>query len=120
MFRLWKIGIVSIFPDMFRAVSEYGMTRQALETGAISLEVFNPRDFTTDRHKAVDDRPYGGGPGMVMKPEPLSKSIDSAKQSIDGRVVYLSPQGDKLDQSMVRKSIGFKWIGIGVWTIRRD
>ena len=97
-----EIGIVSIFPDMFRAVSDYGMTRQALEMGAISLEMFNPRDFTTDRHKAVDDRPYGGGPGMVMKPEPLSMSIDSAKRSIDGKVVYLSPQGDTLDQSMVR------------------
>ena len=81
-----EIGVVSIFPDMFRAISEYGMTRQALETGAVSLEMFNPRDFTTDRHRAVDDRPYGGGPGMVMKPEPLSMSIDSATQSIDGPV----------------------------------
>jgi len=98
-----EIGVVSIFPDMFRAISEFGMTRQALKTGAVSLKMFNPRDFTTDRHKAVDDRPYGGGPGMVMKPEPLSISIDSAKQSIDGPVVYLSPQGDKLDQSMVRR-----------------
>jgi tRNA (guanine37-N1)-methyltransferase len=98
-----EIGVVSIFPDMFRAISEYGMTRQALETGAVSLEMFNPRDFTTDRHRAVDDRPYGGGPGMVMKPEPLSMSIDSATQSIDGPVIYLSPQGDKLDQSMVRR-----------------
>jgi tRNA (guanine37-N1)-methyltransferase len=98
-----EIGIVSIFPDMFRAISEYGMTRQALEMGAVSLEMFNPRDFTTDRHRAVDDRPYGGGPGMVMKPEPLSMSIDSAKQNIDGPVIYLSPQGDKLDQSMVRR-----------------
>jgi tRNA (guanine37-N1)-methyltransferase len=98
-----EIGVVSIFPDMFRAISEFGMTRQALETGAVSLEMFNPRDFTTDRHRAVDDRPYGGGPGMVMKPEPLSMSIDSAKQNIDGPVIYLSPQGDKLDQSMVRR-----------------
>ena len=98
-----EIGIVSIFPEMFRAVSEYGMTRQALETGAVSLEMFDPRDFTTDRHRAIDDRPYGGGPGMVMKPEPLAMSIDSAKQVIDGPVVFLSPQGDKLDQPMVRR-----------------
>ena len=98
-----EIGIVSIFPDMFRAISEYGMTRQALEMGAVSLEMFNPRDFTTNRHRAVDDRPYGGGPGMLMKPEPLSMSIDSAKQVIDGPVIYLSPQGDKLDQSMARR-----------------
>lgn len=98
-----EIGVISIFPEMFDAVTRFGMTRLALEAGEISLTLYNPRDYTTDRHRSVDDRPYGGGPGMVMKPEPLAACIDAAKRTISGPVIYLSPQGRLLDQDLVKE-----------------
>jgi len=96
-----QLGIISLFPEMFDAVTGYGMTRVAVERGALSLRCYNPRDFTDDRYRTVDDRPYGGGPGMVMMAPPLARCIDAACASIPGPVVYLSPQGEKLDQSLV-------------------
>ena len=98
-----KLGVVTIFPEMFTAVSESGITRSAMESGAIDLEFFNPRDYCQDRYRAVDDRPYGGGPGMVMKPEPLARCIDDARSSLDGPVVFMTPQGTRLDQDKVRE-----------------
>lgn len=96
---LW-VGVVSLFPDMFQAITQYGVTGRAVRQGIIQLECWNPRDFTTDKHRTVDDRPYGGGPGMLMMVQPLTDAIRAAKQSAGGKVhtVYLSPQGRKLDQ----------------------
>lgn len=95
------IAIVTLFPEMFAAVSDYGVTGRAVQKGLLGLQCVNPRQFTSDRHQTVDDRPYGGGPGMVMMAEPLSQAIHTAKQGMSGRVktVYLSPQGRPLDQN---------------------
>jgi tRNA (guanine37-N1)-methyltransferase len=97
-----RIDVISIFPPMFEAVSAYGVTGRALAKGVLSLTVWNPRDHTTDRHRSVDERPYGGGPGMVMRPEPLAKAIAAARAANpSAAVLYLSPQGRRLDQAGV-------------------
>ncbi|MGI9310572.1 MAG: tRNA (guanosine(37)-N1)-methyltransferase TrmD [bacterium] len=95
------IAVLTIFPRMLDAVAEHGIVAQALGKGALTLRRWNPRDFTEDAHRAVDDRPYGGGPGMLMKPAPLAKAIDAAKLENRGPVVYLSPQGERLDQALL-------------------
>jgi len=99
---MW-LGIISLFPDMFKAVSEFGVTGRAVKNNLLSLQCWDPRDFTHDKHRTVDDRPYGGGPGMLMKVQPLRDAIDAAKQAAgEGvKVIYLSPQGRKLDQAGV-------------------
>ncbi len=114
---MW-FGIVSLFPEMFAAVSQYGVTGRAVHDELIKLEFWNPRDFTLDKHRTVDDRPYGGGPGMLMMYAPLKAAVNAAKQAAlarsesDGssasgiqkpKVVYLSPQGRKLDQRGVEE-----------------
>lgn len=113
-----KVAIVTLFPEMFSALTDYGITSRAIDKGLIEVYFSNPRDFTTDRHQTVDDRPYGGGPGMVMKIEPLQKAIADAKAWILGdavktaegtagtrthdiKVIYLSPQGLLLKQEQV-------------------
>lgn len=100
-----RISIVTIFPDMIRAVTEFGITRRAVENGLLEVATVNPRDFTEDRHRTVDDRPFGGGPGMVMKVAPLQGAIQAAKQAAgsNAKVIYLSPQGRTLDQAAVEK-----------------
>jgi len=97
------IGAVSLFPDMFSAVTDYGITGRAVREGLLTFQSWNPREFTHDRHRTVDDRPYGGGPGMLMKIQPLRDAIHSARASAPGKacVVYMSPQGESLDQSVV-------------------
>ena len=96
--------VISLFPDMFNAISEYGITSRAVKNQKISLHFKNPRDFTNDSHKTVDDRPYGGGPGMVMKVEPLRHAIQSARNEAPAntRCIYLSPQGKTLTQENVK------------------
>lgn len=95
-----RIGVVSIFPEMFRALTDSGISSRAVNNSLLQLEFWNPRDFTQDRHRTVDDRPYGGGPGMVMKPEPLSAALHEARAALpQARVAYLSPQGRVLDQA---------------------
>ena len=96
-----RFDVVTLFPQMFAAVSESGITSRALQAGLWQLRTWNPRDFTTDNYRTVDERPYGGGPGMVMLAEPLEKALDAAKAAGAGRVVYLSPQGRKLDHRRV-------------------
>src|SRR5499427_748178 len=86
---------------MFTAVTGSGITSRALEAGLWSLTTWNPRDFTTDNYRTVDDRPYGGGPGMVMLAEPLERTLDAVRKVSDGRVIYLSPQGRRLDHQGV-------------------
>ncbi|GHC28325.1 tRNA (guanine-N(1)-)-methyltransferase [Kushneria pakistanensis] len=109
---MW-IGVVSLFPEMFDAVTRYGVTGRAVERGLMRIDCWNPRDYASDRHRSVDDRPYGGGPGMLMKVDTLRSAIAQARQhgeqqaegddSEPVRVIYLSPQGRKLDQEGVRQ-----------------
>ncbi|MEZ5503681.1 MAG: tRNA (guanosine(37)-N1)-methyltransferase TrmD [Halioglobus sp.] len=89
------IALVSLFPEMFTAVSEYGVSGRAIRLGLVRLSHSNPRDYAVDAHRTVDDRPYGGGPGMLMKVDPLQKAIASARAAAghSARVIYLSPQG---------------------------
>lgn len=97
-----QIAIVSLFPEMFAAVAGYGVVGRAIDQGDVALVYRNPRDYTEDRHRTVDDRPYGGGPGMVMKVEPLRRAVVAARAALDqpARVVYLSPQGRTLDHQL--------------------
>ena len=81
---MW-IGVVSLFPEMFKAVTDYGISRRAVENGLLALEVWNPREFTEDKHRTVDDKPYGGGPGMLMKVQPLKDAINAAKNKAQDR-----------------------------------
>lgn len=98
-----KIAVVTLFPEMFAALTEYGVSSRAIKNRLLELNCINPRAFTSDRHQTVDDRPYGGGPGMVMRIEPLRAAIQAAREWIDGpcRVIYLSPQGRVLDHAGV-------------------
>jgi len=102
-----QFDVVSLFPEMFAALTQSGVTRRAFEQERWGLTLWNPRDFTTDRHRTVDDRPYGGGPGMVMLAKPLEATINAAKarQVERGlpspRVVFMSPQGKPLTHERV-------------------
>jgi tRNA (guanine-N1)-methyltransferase len=102
-----RFDVVTLFPPMFEALTRHGITRRAAEEGLYSLHLWNPRDFTTDNYRTVDDRPYGGGPGMVMLAEPLDKAIAAARQQqaeagvAKPKVVYLSPQGRMLNHEVV-------------------
>lgn len=99
---MW-IGVISLFPDMFHAITDFGVTGRAVKRGLLEINLWNPRDFAHDKHRTVDDRPYGGGPGMLMMVQPLRDAIQAAKQAAgdDVKVIYLSPQGKKLTQSGV-------------------
>jgi tRNA (guanine37-N1)-methyltransferase len=98
-----RFDCVTLFPQMFAAVTDAGITRRALEQGLWRISLWNPREFTSDGYRTVDDRPYGGGPGMVMLAEPLEKAIAAAKAADSGaaRVIHLSPQGRLLDHARV-------------------
>ena len=103
----YVFDVVTLFPEMFSALTQHGVTRRALEQGIWSFTPWNPRTFTTDNYHTVDDRPYGGGPGMVMLPDPLLKALNAARtrqQELgigQPHVVYLSPQGKPLDHGRV-------------------
>ena len=98
-----RIDVISLFPPMFEAVSGHGITGRAVKNGLLTLRVWNPRDYTEDKHRSVDDRPYGGGPGMVMMIEPLERAIRAARgeQTQTAKVIYLTPQGRRLDHAAV-------------------
>ena len=96
-----RLDAITLFPEMFAAVTQSGITSRALEKGLWQFNAWNPRDFTTDNYRTIDDRPYGGGPGMVMLAEPLEKAIAAVKAAGGGRVIYLSPQGARLDHKKV-------------------
>jgi len=104
-----RYDVVTIFPPMFDALLDQGITRRALDEGRYELKAWDPRDFTTDGYRRVDDRPYGGGPGMVMLPDPLEAAIEAAKarQRQAGvarpHVVLMSPQGERLGEKLVRE-----------------
>ncbi|MBL3598369.1 MAG: tRNA (guanosine(37)-N1)-methyltransferase TrmD [gamma proteobacterium endosymbiont of Lamellibrachia anaximandri] len=94
-----RFDVISLMPPMFDALKAQGVVGRALERGQAELVLWNPRDYTTDVHRTVDDRPYGGGPGMVMKYAPLQAAVEDAlKASSGAKVIYLSPQGKRFDQ----------------------
>ena len=98
---MW-LGVISLLPEMFDAVSNDGVFGRALASGRLTLNRYNPRDFTKDKHRTVDDRPYGGGPGMVMMVEPLRQALAAAKADAPAntKVVLMSPQGKRFDQGL--------------------
>ena len=104
-------GVVTLFPEIFAAVTQSGVTRRALEEGRWSLQCTNPRDYATDNYRTVDDRPYGGGPGMVMMPGPLERALHAARDrqlaagAVKSRVMYLSPQGAPLTHRRVMQLV---------------
>ncbi|MDD1644103.1 MAG: tRNA (guanosine(37)-N1)-methyltransferase TrmD [Methylococcaceae bacterium] len=104
-----RFDVVTLFPEMITAAASYGVTGRAIERRIVSLSVWNPRDYTHDKHKTVDDRPYGGGPGMVMKYQPLHDAVKSAKGagSETAKVVYLSPQGKQITQALLSEACDF-------------
>lgn len=99
-----RVAVVTLFPDMVMAVARYGVTARAVDRGLLELDCRNPRDYAPDRHRRVDDRPYGGGPGMVMTYEPVRAAIAAARAAADGasRTVHLSPQGRRIEQRDIR------------------
>lgn len=103
-----NIFIISLFPELVEQASSYGVLGRAIKQQKLTLKCFNPRDYTDDKHHTVDDRPYGGGPGMLMKVEPLYRAIMAAKEAAakeragnDAKVVYMSPQGKCINQQML-------------------
>ncbi len=99
---MW-IGIISLFPEMFRAITDYGVTGRAVKNGLLSIQSWSPRDFTHDRHRTVDDRPYGGGPGMLMMVQPLRDAIHAAKAAAgEGAKVILSVH--HRDASLIKRA----------------
>jgi tRNA (guanine37-N1)-methyltransferase len=104
-----QFDVITIFPEMFDAITRHGITRRALEEGRFGFATWNPRDFVSDNHRTVDDRPYGGGPGMVMLADPLEACIDAAlaRQKERGvavpKVVLMSPQGERLTERLVQE-----------------
>ena len=99
------IGVITLFPQMFDALTASGISGRAVSQGRVRVRTWNPRDFTADVHRTVDDRPYGGGPGMLMKIEPLRDAITAAKAVLgsDTKVIYLSPQGRQLNQAAINR-----------------
>jgi len=104
-----RFDVVTLFPEMILEGSSFGVTGKAIEKDVVGLSVWNPRDYTHDKHRTVDDRPYGGGPGMLMKYQPLCDAVNDAKRHVDSRhgnnkkarVVYLSPQGKQITQALL-------------------
>ena len=98
-----RFDVITLFPEMFAALTASGITRRALDRGLWRMECWNPRQWTQDVHRTVDDRPYGGGPGMVMMASPLEQAIGAAKVGAGGtaKVIYLSPQGARINQQRV-------------------
>ncbi|CAD83694.1 tRNA(guanine-N1)methyltransferase [Candidatus Blochmanniella floridana] len=97
------LGIITLFPDMFNAITRYGVVGRSVRKGGLVIKIWNPRDFTYDQYHKVDDRPYGGGVGMIMMIQPLKRAINQAKNDLgcDAKVIYLSPQGKRLCQKYV-------------------
>ena len=99
-----RFDVVTLFPEMILGGSSYGVTGKAIEQNVVGLSVWNPRDYTHDKHRTVDDRPYGGGPGMLMKYQSLCDAVNEAKRNFvckDTRVIYLSPQGKQITQGLL-------------------
>ncbi len=103
---LSRIDVVTLFPEWVQSLRQLGLTGRAISEGTVQLTCWNPRDYAEGVHRSVDDRPYGGGPGMVMRPGPLARAIEAARGAdADVRVGCLSPQGRRLDQAAVRELV---------------
>ncbi|BGI50777.1 MAG: tRNA (guanosine(37)-N1)-methyltransferase TrmD [Arsenophonus endosymbiont of Ceratovacuna japonica] len=102
-----KIGIISLFPEIFCAITKYGIISNAIKNNLLNIQYWNPRDYTNNKRRTVDNRPYGGGPGMLMMAQPIVDAINAAKYKIGKKVkvIYLSPQGRKLDQQCIYQLI---------------
>jgi tRNA (guanine37-N1)-methyltransferase len=101
-----RIDVITLFPEMVEQVVNYGVVGRAANQNLIALQCWNPRDYTVDRHRTVDDRPYGGGPGMLMKVQPLEETIRAVREeNPQAQLVYLSPQGKPVDQDMLAKQV---------------
>jgi tRNA (guanine37-N1)-methyltransferase len=98
-----RFDVVTIFPAMFGPVFQQGVVGRAIERGVIELKAHDLRDFTHDRHRQVDDMPFGGGPGMVMKPEPVIEAVETIRKSNLGPVILMEPWGELLDQSLAEE-----------------
>lgn len=100
-----QFSVVSLFPEMFDAVAKFGVVGRAIDNGLVSLQCINPREFTTDARRTVDDRPYGGGPGMVMKYEPMAAAIEQARNTMPAQslVICMSPQGAPFNQAAAQR-----------------
>jgi tRNA (guanine37-N1)-methyltransferase len=104
---MMRIDVVTLFPGMIREHAAYGIQGRAIENGLVLLETWNPRDYSEDKHRGVDDRPYGGGPGMVMQVQPLRAAIQRAKAAdVAAPVIFLSPQGARFDQDKAQQLAG--------------
>ncbi len=103
-----SIAVITLFPEMFRAITDFGITGRAVARGDVRIETHNPRDFARGRYRAVDDRPYGGGPGMVMMVQPLSDALAHAHARLGSEttVIAMTPQGRRLDQAAVERMAG--------------
>ena len=103
-----RVDVVTLFPEMIETLLRFGVTGRAVERGLLEVATWDPRDDTHDRHRTVDDRPYGGGPGMVMKVQPLRDALRRARAAAEspGKTIYLSPQGRPLNQDGVREMAG--------------
>ena len=99
-----RIDVITLFPEMVRDCARHGIQGRAIDNGLLELQTWNPRDYTVDKHRGVDDRPYGGGPGMVMQVQPLRAAIQAARETgAAAPVIYLSPQGERFDQRKARQ-----------------
>ncbi len=101
--RPLRVAVVTIFPELVDAFTRSGVLRVAIECGALEVRAVDLRGFTRDRHRTVDDAPFGGGPGMVLKPEPIFEALESLDEAQRGRLVLLSPQGRRFDQALARE-----------------
>jgi tRNA (guanine37-N1)-methyltransferase len=125
-----RFDVVTLFPEMVIGAASYGVTGRAIERNIVKMTVWNPRDYAQDKHKTVDDHPYGGGPGMVMKYQPLHDALNDARQAGNGnsKVVYLSPQGKPITQALLNETcnvsqlilIAGRYEGIDERFIERD
>ena len=104
-----RIDVITLFPEMVRDCASHGIQGRAIEHGLLQLQTWNPRDYTEDKHRGVDDRPYGGGPGMVMQVQPLRATIRAARETgASAPVIYLSPQGQRFDQRKAQQLAGLE------------
>jgi tRNA (guanine37-N1)-methyltransferase len=108
---MMHFDVITLFPEMIQETARYGVTGKAVENGIVGLAAWNPRNYTHDNHKTVDDRPYGGGPGMVMKYQPLFDAVTAAKQnqveSTTCKVICLSPQGKPITQKLLASCVDY-------------
>jgi len=104
-----RVDVITLFPEMVRECASHGIQGRAIDNGLLELQTWNPRDYTGDKHRGVDDRPYGGGPGMVMQVQPLRAAVRAARQAdASAPVIYLSPQGQRFDQGKAQQLAGLE------------